>query len=120
MSRPAPTDAHRAAAWADYRTAFQALSRVFDLDPDRPAQAYRFDGSVRARAMRALIDLTALYDHGRIEPHPEHPDNQRAQAARADAVLQAVIRRASDRAPIRGPGRAPAEPRREAPARRGS
>lgn len=120
MSRPSATDAHRAAAAADFGTAFRAFSRVFDLDTDQPPQAYRFDGSVRARAMRALIDLTSLYDHARIEPHPEHPASQRAQAARDDVAVQAVIRRASDRAPIRGSSRAPAKPRSEAPARRGS
>lgn len=100
-----PPASFEAASRADARACAQhgiaALARAFN-HCDREDVAYRYADDVQARFFALATELVALVEHGTIEPNPAHALHLKAQAARGDNRLQAVIRRASRKTPIRG------------------
>lgn len=77
------------------------LTRAFNhLDANEVP--YRYAKDVQARFFEIGIELVRLIEHGAIEPNPAHVLYRRAIAAKSDATLQAVIRKASKRRPKNG------------------
>ena len=94
-------DASRNDARACAQGGLAALARAFN-HCDRCEVAYRFSDAVQSRFEALAIELVGLVEHGAIEANPAHAQHLKAQSARNDAALQAVIRRASRKTPIRG------------------
>lgn len=84
-----------------FRTGFWVVGRAFNIQDAAPDLPYRFDSSSRNKAMSLLVQLVELMRAGAIEPNPLHAGWKHAQAARSDPTIQALIRRASKKTPIR-------------------
>lgn len=86
----------RASAHALARDGVALLARAFNhLSADEVP--YRYAKDVQARFYEIGIELARLIEHGDIESNPAHVLYRRAVAAKSDATLQAVIRKASKR-----------------------
>lgn len=100
-----PPASFEAASRADARACAQhgiaALARAVN-HCGREDAAYRYADEVQARFFALASELVGLVEHGAIEPNPAHTLHLKAQAARSDKTLQAVIRKASRKTPIRG------------------
>lgn len=94
-------DASRADARASAQHGLAALARAFN-HCDLAEVAHRYADDVQARFFALATELVALVEHGTIEVNPAHALHLKARAARGDKTLQAVIRRASRKTPIRG------------------
>lgn len=94
-------DASRADARASAQNGLAALARAFN-HCDQADVAHRYADHVQARFFALATELVALVEHGTIEVNPAHALHLKARAARTDKTLQAVIRRASRKTPIRG------------------
>lgn len=62
---------------------------------------YRYSDAVQSRFQALAAELVRLVEHGANEPNPEHGLYLKARAARSDPALQALIRKASRKTPIR-------------------
>lgn len=69
---------------------------------DAADMAYRYSDEVQSRLFRLAAELAMLVEGGAIVPNPAHAQHLNFLAARNDATLQSVIRRASSRRRIRG------------------
>lgn len=100
-----PPASFEAASRADARTCAQdgiaALARAFN-HCDREDVAHRYADDVQARFFVLAAELVGLVEHGAIELNPAHTLHLKARDARSDKTLQAVIRKASRKTPIRG------------------
>lgn len=94
-------DASRADARACAQDGLAALARAFN-HCGRDDVAYRYSAAVQSRFDALAVELVGLVEHGTIEVNPAHALHLKARAARTDKTLQAVIRRASRKTPIRG------------------
>jgi hypothetical protein len=70
---------------------------------DEDYHAHRYAPEVQERFFELALELVALVESGRIEHNPRHSQHLLAQAARTDAPLQALLKRASRKSPIRTP-----------------
>lgn len=93
--------ASRADARACAQDGIAALARAFN-HCDRADVAHRYADDVQARFFALAAELVRLVKHGAIEPNPAHALHLQARAARGNKTLQAVIRKASRKTPIRG------------------
>jgi hypothetical protein len=66
-----------------------------------PRDNHVFEPEVQDRFRDLCIELVALVESGEIQRNPRHADYLRAQAAKCDTTLQAVLKRVSRKAPIR-------------------
>ena len=98
---PSFEDASRADARACAQGGLAALARAFN-HCDRADMAHRYANAVQSRFHALAVELVGLVEHGAIELNPAHAQHLKARAARGDKTLQAVIKRASRKAPIRG------------------
>jgi hypothetical protein len=94
-------EAHEAAAHG-----MGALARAFN-HCENHMLPYRYADHVQAEFFELSVKIARLIEHGDIEPNPAHEQYRRAVAAKSDKRLQAVLRRASKRTPIRGQSRPP-------------
>lgn len=94
-------DASRADARASAQNGLAALARAFN-HCDRADVAYRYTDAVQTRFHALAVELVALVEYGAIEVNPAHALHLKTRAARGDKTLQAVIRKASRKTPIRG------------------
>lgn len=98
---PSFEGASRADARACAQDGIAALARAFN-HCSRADVAHRYTDAVQSRFHALAVELVGLVEHGAIEPNPAHAQHLKAQAARGDKALQAVIRNASRKTPIRG------------------
>lgn len=104
MNTTPPTSfevASRADARACAQDGLATLARAFN-HCDRADVAHRYADDVQARFFALATELVGLIEHGAIEQNPAHALHLKARAARGDKALQAVIRGASRKTPIRG------------------
>lgn len=97
---PSFEDASREDARACSKGGLANLARAFN-HCDRVDVAYRYTDEVQSRFRKLAVELVWLLEHGAIEVNPAHAQHVKARAARNDKALQAVIRRASRKTPIR-------------------
>lgn len=104
MNTPEKTnleEENRADARACAQGGIAALARAFN-HCGRDDVAYRYTDEVQSRFLDLAAELVRLVEHGDIEDNPAHGMYLQGQAARSDKALQAVIRRACNKTPIRG------------------
>lgn len=94
-------EAYRPQAERDLRQGVCAIGIALNLENLCGNLPYRFDDASRARALALLAELWRLFEDGTIESNPAHVEWLRAKAAREDPALQALIRKASRKTPIR-------------------
>lgn len=94
-------DASRADARPCAQAGIAALARAFN-HCGRDDVEYRYSDAVQSRFHALAAELVGLVEHGAIEVNPAHALHLKARAARSDKTLQAVMRRASRKTPIRG------------------
>lgn len=98
---PSFEDTSRAEARSCAQCGLAALARAFN-HCDRADVAHRYTDAVQSRFHALAVELVGLVEHGAIEVNPAHAQHLKARGARGDTTLQAVIRRASRKTPIRG------------------
>lgn len=89
-------------ALACYRAGIVALAQAFN-PTNIDWLPHRYDKETRAQFIQLARELEKLVMDGAIEPNPAHSNYLRAQAARRDPGVQALIKRASRKTPIRAP-----------------
>ena len=87
-------------ACKDAGDGFAVFAGVFNHLGDG-AKPYRYCDGVQGRFMELMTELVALVVNGEIEPNPKHQAYQLTQAAKRDPAVRELIRRASQRKPIR-------------------
>jgi hypothetical protein len=90
----------RANARACAQDGIAALARAFNHCGNSEL-AHRYTDAVQSRFLELAMDLVQLVESGEIESNPAHRLYLRAVAARGDESLQAMIRKASQKTPIR-------------------
>lgn len=91
----------RAEARACAQSGIAELARAFN-HCGRDEVAHRYTDEVQSRFLDLAAELVRLVEQGAIEANPAHGLYLQAQSARGNKALQAVIRRASRKTPIRG------------------
>jgi hypothetical protein len=79
---------------------FAALAQAFN-HCDCDYHPHRYAPDVQERFRELMLEIVGLVESGRIEPNAGHADYLRAQEAKKDATLQAVLKRAGRKTPIR-------------------
>lgn len=97
MSAPAYD---RAEITTHYRNAIEALAMVFN-PCDFERIPHRYTKVAQEKFIRLAAELRILIEKEEIEPNPAHALYLKAQAARRDPGVQALIKRASRKTPIR-------------------
>jgi hypothetical protein len=92
---------YRPQAERDLRQGVLRIGVALNLEDLGDNLPYRFDDASRTRAMGLLAELWRLFEAGTIEPNPSQRESLRVRAARVDPAVQALIRRASKKTPIR-------------------
>ena len=93
-------DQHRAQARASAQAGIALLAQAFNHCGNEKLP-HRFSTDVQARFAELATELVMLVERGDIEANPAHGLYRKALAARNDGALQALIREASKKAPIR-------------------
>lgn len=91
----------RADARAFARDGIAALARAFN-HCGRDDVVHRYTDDVQSRFLDLAAEVVQLVEHGDIEVNAAHGMHLQSRDARNDEALQALIRRASQKAPIRG------------------
>jgi hypothetical protein len=94
-------EASRADARACAQSGLAAVARALN-HCGREDVAHRYTDAVQSRFHALAVELVGLIEHGAIEANPAHGHYLKVQAARCDKSLQALIRKASRKTPIRG------------------
>jgi hypothetical protein len=79
---------------------FAVFVRVFNHLGDG-SKPYRYSESVQGRFLELMTELVGLVVNGEIQSNPKHKAYLLAQSAKCDSAVQELIRRASQRKPIR-------------------
>lgn len=87
-------------ACKDAGDGFAVFAGVFNHLGDG-AKPYRYSDDVQGRFIELMTELVALVVNGEIEPNPKHRAYLLAKSAKRDPAVRELIRRASQRKPIR-------------------
>jgi hypothetical protein len=79
---------------------FAALAQAFN-HCNEDYHPHRYAPGVQERFRELMLEIVSLVEAGNIEPNPLHANYLRGQAAKGDAMLQAVLKRVSRQTPIR-------------------
>lgn len=91
--QPDEQERRRNEARASARDGLAALARAFN-HCDNGELAYRYAADVQARFVELATELVVLVESGAIEPNPAHGRYLMFKAARDNATLQSLIRKA--------------------------
>jgi len=91
---------HRGQARASAQAGIALLAQAFNHCGNEKLP-HRFTTDAKARFLELATELVMLVESGGIEANPSHDLHLKAVAARNDGPLQALIRKASKKTPIR-------------------
>jgi hypothetical protein len=94
------TEKSRIEARGHAREGIASLALAFN-HCGRNEVAHRYADAVQSQFLELAAELIRLIEYGDIETNPAHGLYLQAQGARSDKALQAVIRKASRKTPIR-------------------
>ena len=95
-----PATQHRSQARASAQAGIALLAQAFNHCGNEKLP-HRFTADAQARFAELATELVMLVENGDMEANPSHGFYLKAMAARNDGPLQALIRKASKKTPIR-------------------